>query len=349
MPVCQDAPVVLHEAAIARNRRRIVGLAALAFVNFWVAAIVFVFCVVVGAIVAFLAEGLVEGLDFDLLAALLGALPEAVGWIFTDALASPVTAFVVLAFVAAGWLFAVFTLAFRLHRVERRVVGETGARVDPPDADPQLGNLVEGLAISADVPRPRVAIVDDPAPNAFAVGRTPDTAVIGVTTGLLEVLSRDETEAVVSYEISRVASRDIALCTWAVAMTGHTIETWENSERIFVKLGLLLPVLLAHRLRAFILRGQTEQQDMLAVRFTRNPRALLDALVKLRDDGRVIGRVTSASAPLWLEPPVRGASQLDTRIAALGDLLRDKQPDGTLARDRAVEPAGEPAAEPAGE
>jgi hypothetical protein len=56
-------------------------------------------------------------------------------------------------------------------------------------------------------------------------------------------------------------------------MTGHTIETWDSSERISVKLGLLLPVLLARRLRAFILRGQTEQQDMLAVRFTRNPRA----------------------------------------------------------------------------
>jgi Zn-dependent protease with chaperone function len=334
-------PVVLHEAAIKRNRRRIVVLAALAFLNFWVAAIVFVVCVVVGAIVAFIAEGVIEGLDFDLLAALLGVLPEAVAWVFTDAVTSPVTAFVVLGFVVAGSLFALFTLAFRLGRVEGRVLGETGARVDPTGVDPQLRNLVEGLAISAHVAPPRLAIVDDAAPNAFAVGRKAETAVIGVTTGLLDTLSRDETEAVVSYEISRVASRDIALCTWAVAMTGHTIETWENSQRISVKLGLLLPVFLAHRLRAFVLRGQTAQQDMLAVRFTRNPRALLDALVKLRQDGRVISRVTSASAPLWLEPPVPGASRLDSRITALSDLLRDRQPDGTLAQDRAAETAGE--------
>ena len=333
--------MVLHEAAIKRNRRRIVGLALLSVVNYWVATIIFVFCVVVGAAVALIAEGLAEGFDFDLLAALIGVLPEAVDWIFTEAFTSPVTGFIVLGFVVVGTLFAIFTLVFRLGRVERRVLAETGARVDPSDADTQLRNLIEGLAISSDVPPPRLAIVTDPAPNAFAVGRKPGTAIIGVTTGLLDALSRDETEAVVSYEISRIASRDIALCTWAVAMTGHTIETWEHSDRLSVKLGLWIPKLLAQRLRAFVLRGQTAQQDMLAVRFTRNPRALLDALVTLQEDGQVVGRVTSATAPLWLEPPVRGASRLDTRIATLRDLLRDPGPDGTLAPDRAAEPAGE--------
>jgi Zn-dependent protease with chaperone function len=162
-----------------------------------------------------------------------------------------------------------------------------------------------------------------------------------MTTGLLATLSRDETEAVVSYEISRIASLDISLCTWAVAMTGHTIETWEKSERLSVTIGLWIPKLLAQRLRAFILRGQSAQQDMLAVRFTRNPRALLDALVKFQQDGRVVGRVTSATAPLWLEPPVAGASRLDDRIVTLRGLLRDPEPDGTLARDRANDRAGE--------
>lgn len=337
--------MVLHEAAITRNRRRIVALAVLAVVNYWIAAIVFVFCVIVGSTVALLAEGLVEGLDFDLLAALLGALPEILEFVFVDVATSRVTAFVVLGFVAIGSLFALFTLVFRLGRVEQRVLGETGARVDPPDADTQLRNLVEGLAISADVPAPRLAIVDDPAPNAFAVGRRPETAIIGVTTGLLTALSRDETEAVVSYEISRIASLDISLCTWAVAMTGHTIETWEKTEHLSVTIGLWIPKLLAQRLRAFVLRGQAAQQDMLAVRFTRNPRALLDALVKLQYDGRVVGRVTSATAPLWLEPPVAGASRLDDRIATLRGLLRDPEPDGTLAPDRANEPANEPAGE----
>jgi heat shock protein HtpX len=331
--------MVLHEAVIKRNRRRIVALAVLAVLNYWIAAIVLVFCVVVGSAVALVAEGLIEGLDFDLLAALLGALPEILEFVFVDILTSPLAAVVVLAFAVIGSLFALFTLVFRLGRVEQRVLGETGARVDPPDLDAQLRNLAEGLAISADVPVPRLAIVDDPAPNAFAVGRRPASAVVGVTTGLVGALTRDETEAVLSYEISRIASLDIALCTWAVAMTGHTIETWEKSERLSVTIGLWVPKLLAERLRAFVLRGQTAQQDMLAVRFTRNPRALLDALSKLHGDGRVVGRVTSATAPLWLEPPVAGASRLDDRIATLRGLLRDPEPDGTVAPDRANEPA----------
>ena len=337
--------MVLHEAAITRNRRRIVALAVLAVVNYWIAMIVLVVCVIVGSIVALIAEGFIEGLDFDLLAALIGALPDIIEFIFVDIATSRVTAFVVLGFVAIGSLVAVFTLVFRLGRVEQRVLGETGARVDPADADTQLRNLVQGLAISADVPAPRLAIVDDPAPNAFAVGRRPETAIVGVTTGLLQTLSRDQTEVVVSYEISRIASLDISLCTWAVAMTGHTIETWEKSERLSVTIGLWIPKVLAQRLRAFVLRGQTAQQDMLAVRFTRNPRALLDALVMLQQDGRVVGRVTSATAPLWLEPPVAGASRLDDRIETLRGLLRDPEPDGTLAPDRASEPANEPAGE----
>lgn len=102
--------MVLHEAAIRKNRRGIVALAILAIVNFWVVAIILVFCVVVGSIVALLAEGFVEGLDFDLLAAFVRALPDIAVEVFT----SPITAIVALAFVLAGSVVAAITLLFRL-------------------------------------------------------------------------------------------------------------------------------------------------------------------------------------------------------------------------------------------
>jgi heat shock protein HtpX len=313
---------VLHEAAIKRNRRRIVALAALAVINFWIAAVLLVFFVVLGAALALIVEGFFQGFDFELLAALFGVFPAVVAAVFT----SPITAVVALVFVAIGTVYAVFTLFFRIRRVEGRVVNETGARVVAPGTDVQLDNLVNGLAISAGVPPPRVAIVEDPAPNAFAVGRKPETAVIGVTRGLLDTLSRDETEAVVSYEISSIASLDIALATWGVAVTGHTIEIWERSGRLLVKLGLLPSVFLARRLRRFALRGQAEQQDMLAVRFTRNPHALLDALVKLQQHPTVIARITSGTAPLWIETPVAHGSHLDVRVAKLRELVREPPP-----------------------
>ncbi|MGI8795096.1 MAG: M48 family metalloprotease [Acidimicrobiia bacterium] len=315
--------MVLHESAIRRNRRRIVALAILAVVNYWLAAIVFVFCVVVGSIVALVAEGFVEGLDFNFLAAFFRALPDILGFFLFEVFTSPMTAVVALAFVLAGSVVAAITLLFRLGRIERRVLRETGATVAPPGTKGELENLLSGLAISADVPPPRFAVIEDPAPNAFAVGRRPETAIVAVTRGLLDTLSRNETEAILSYEISRIASRDIALSTWAVAVTGHTIELWENTDRFSVTIGLWVPKLLAQRLRAFALRGQAAQQDMLAVRFTRNPRSLLDALVKLQQDGRVIGAVSTATAPLWLEYPGRRGPTLDERITTLRELLRD--------------------------
>jgi heat shock protein HtpX len=319
--------VVLHEAAIRKNRRRIVALAILAVVNYWVAAIILVICVVVGSIVALLGEGIVEGLDFDLLAALFRAIPDILGFLVFDAFTSPVTAIVVLAFVLVGSVVAAITLLFRLGRVERRVLRETGATVAPPGTNVEVENLLSGLAISAGVPPPRFAVVENPAPNAFAVGRRPERAIIAVTRGLLDTLSRNETEAILSYEISRIASRDIALSTWAVAVTGHTIELWENTDRFSVTIGLWVPKVLAERLRAFALRGQAAQQDMLAVRFTRNPRSLLDSLVKLHQDGRVISSVSTATAPLWLEYPGSRGPTLDERITTLRQLLRDPPPE----------------------
>ena len=91
-------------------------------------------------------------------------------------------------------------------------------------ADPQeyarLHNIVEGLCIASGLPKPRVYIVDDPAPNAFATGRNPKHAAIAVTTGLLEKLNRVELEGVVAHELSHIRNYDILVGTLAVTLVG---------------------------------------------------------------------------------------------------------------------------------
>ena len=91
-------------------------------------------------------------------------------------------------------------------------------------ADPQqyrrLYNLVEGLCIASGLPQPRVYVVDDPAPNAFATGRNPQNAAIAVTTGLLDKLNRVELEGVIAHELSHIKNYDILVSTLAVTLVG---------------------------------------------------------------------------------------------------------------------------------
>jgi heat shock protein HtpX len=98
------------------------------------------------------------------------------------------------------------------------VLAKTGARLIGPADNPGLYQLVEHLAIRAGLPTPQVAIVDDPAPNAFATGRNPANAVVAVTTGLLGLVSREELAGVLGHELAHVKHRDILICSVAAAM-----------------------------------------------------------------------------------------------------------------------------------
>ena len=99
-----------------------------------------------------------------------------------------------------------------------------GAREIQKQDHPQLFNIVEEMSIAAQLPQmPRVFIVDDPAPNAFAVGRNPDKASVAVTIGLLKILNRDELQGVVAHEIGHIKNRDVALMTTAGIMLGAIV------------------------------------------------------------------------------------------------------------------------------
>jgi len=200
-------------------------------------------------------------------------------------------------------------------------------------ADPQqyrrLYNLVEGLCIASGLPQPRVYVVDDPAPNAFATGRNPQHAAIAVTTGLLEKLNRVELEGVIAHELAHVKNYDILVSTLAVTLVGAVAlitdmairMRWWNGGRNrregdhgdsgnpLAILGfalLIVAPIVAKAMQAAISRKRETLADISACQLTRYPPGLISALEKLRNDGTVTHSATTATAHLWIEQPMAG-------------------------------------------
>lgn len=198
-------------------------------------------------------------------------------------------------------------------------------------ADPiehaRLHNLVEGLCIAGGLPKPRVYVVQDDAPNAFATGRNPKNAAIAVTTGLMAKMNRVELEGVLAHELSHIKNYDILVSTLAVTMVGAVTLLADLSMRMMwfgggrrrdsdnngggsgplVLLGLLLLIvapLIAKIMHLSISRRREALADVSGVALTRYPPGLISALEKLRDDTTVVGTASRATAHLWIESPL---------------------------------------------
>jgi heat shock protein HtpX len=210
-------------------------------------------------------------------------------------------------------------------------------------ADPQqyarYHNLVEGLCIASGLPKPRLYIIDDPAPNAFATGRNPQNAAIAATTGLLEKMNRVELEGVLAHELSHIRNYDILVSTIAVTMVGIIallsdfflrFMFWGGRRdrrdsndagpagAIIAILGIVLLVLapIIARLMQFALSRRRESlADASGVQLTRYPPGLISALKKLQGDQTVIHTASKATAHLWIEEP------LDTEPGHAGSRL----------------------------
>lgn len=192
----------------------------------------------------------------------------------------------------------------------------------------RLHNLVEGLCIAGGLPKPRLYIVDDPAPNAFATGRNPQHAAIAVTTGLLEKLNRVELEGVLAHELAHVKNYDILVSTIAVTLVGIVailadigvrMLWWGGGRRTYgdrdqhgagagvllipaILLLILAPVI-ARLMQAAVGRRRESLADVSGVELTRYPPGLISALEKLRDDSTVVAAHSRATAHLWIEEP----------------------------------------------
>jgi len=287
-----------------RNRLRLVGTLLIATVLYWLA--VMMAAVVVA--VLFALRVVLEGVDA--LTSLDDLKLLGIGLAIVAVLAA-----------IAGSLVAAVRLPRQRRRLEAQVLTETMARiVDDPEEHRRVRNILDALAIAARIPPPRFAVVEDPAPNSFAVGTRPARAIVAVTRGAIDTLARDELEAVLAYEVSRIGSWDVVLSSWTVALTGAAMGALDDDVSRLVG---VLPFRASARLRRWALRDTALDRDRAAVRFTRNPAGLLRALAAIRANPLEVQRVSPATAPLWLEVPSRiegGSIPLDERIAALAAL-----------------------------
>jgi heat shock protein HtpX len=190
-------------------------------------------------------------------------------------------------------------------------------------------NLVEGLCIAAGLPKPKLFVVDDPAPNAFATGRNPKHAAVAVTSGLLEKMNRVELEGVLAHELSHIKNYDILVTTIAVTAVG-TIALISDIGLRFAFWGglsgrrdnngdsgpvgaliaiaslavLMLAPFAGYLMQMAMSRNREYLADASGVQLTRYPPGLISALEKLRNDQAVVHYATKATAQMWIEQPL---------------------------------------------
>ncbi len=235
-------------------------------------------------------------------------------------------------FVGVGIAAVVATLMTWLsyRSGDKIVLAVSRAREVTHADEPRLHNIVEGLCIAAGLPKPKIYIVEDQAPNAFATGRDPEHSSIAVTRGLLEKMNRVELEGVIGHELAHVKNRDTLVMAVAATLLGIVVlvSDWtlramflgmggrrrgrdgggEAGAAVFAIVGLVLAILMpiiAQVIRATISRQRESLADISGVRYTRYPPGLISALEKLRDDRTVVRSASRATAALWIESPLQ--------------------------------------------
>ena len=218
------------------------------------------------------------------------------------------------------------------------VAATAGAhKIDKADA-PELFNAVENATIAAGLTKtPDIYIIDDPAPNAFAAGRTPDKAYVAATTGILQLLDKRELEGVMAHEMAHVRNRDVRLMTLAAVMVGvitmvADMLMWslffggnrngnDNNPlgAIVAIAAIILAPIGAALLQMSLSRRREYLADATAAELTGDPEGLARALWKLGSDQRPLRKVNRATAHMWIESPLRDNAGLKSGLSGLFD------------------------------
>jgi heat shock protein HtpX len=214
---------------------------------------------------------------------------------------------------------------------DRMVLAASRAKEVTHEEAPILFNVVEEMAIASGLPMPKVYIVNDTAPNAFATGRDPEHASVAVTKGLLDKLDRDELQGVIAHEMAHVGNFDIRYAMLVGILVGTTVlisdfflrGLWFGGGRgggrrggggggqlqiimivVAIVLAILAPIF-ARLLQLSISRQREYLADATAVRLTRNPKGLADALQKISGDREVLEVANRATAHLYIANPIK--------------------------------------------
>jgi heat shock protein HtpX len=208
----------------------------------------------------------------------------------------------------------------------RLVLTMTGAKLIQQSDNPKLFDLIQEITIASGLPMPKVAVVIDDAPNAFATGRNPEHALIAFTTGILDVMDRDQLQGVIAHELAHVANRDTlvsavaATTAGAIAIVSDVLARMmffggrrenNNANPIALVVSLIILImapLAAVMLKSAISRKRESLADATAVSFTRNPAGLRSALEVLAADSTVVQQRSTAVAHIWIESPLDSKS-----------------------------------------
>jgi heat shock protein HtpX len=251
---------------------------------------------------------------------LLGAVGYALGYFFATGPVGAIFALIVAAALSVG--------SYRYG--DRIVLASARAKEVSAEEEPRLHNIVEGLSIAAGIPKPRVYVVPEQAPNAFATGRDPEHASVAVTRGLLGTMNRVELEGVVAHELSHVVDRDILVGTIVATLVGAVVllseffmRSWwwggfrgrrgndsggGGGEALIFALGfalLILAPIAGQIIKLAVSREREYLADAQGAMLTRYPPGLASALRKIAEAPHAMRSANNATAHLWLDQPSR--------------------------------------------
>lgn len=260
------------------------------------------------------------------------AIGYAVSWYFESS---------IIVYIAVG--FALLMNFFSYWYSDKIVLKMTGAKQVTRDEYFDLYNIVENLSITAGLPMPKVYIVDDPAPNAFATGRNPEHGVVAVTTGLLEILDKNELEGVVAHEMAHIGNRDILVMTVAVVLAGFIAiladffmrALWfggdNNRDRhpvvlVVAIVGIMLAPVAAQLIKMTISRKREYLADASGALLTRYPEGLASALEKISSYTGPMKSASHATAHLFIDDPFDNQHQKKGITQSIGNLFQTHPP-----------------------
>jgi heat shock protein HtpX len=235
-------------------------------------------------------------------------------------------------FLYGDWAISIVTIViaaayalFQYFMATRETLALAGAHQIEKRDEPRLYRIVENLAITEGLPMPKVYIINDPAPNAFATGRDPEHAVVAATTGLLEIMTDSELEGVMAHEMGHVKNYDIRVSlivfglVIAIGLIADIIFRmifWGGRGRdnggpaalVFLAIGIIAAILapiVAGVVQAAVSRQREYLADATGALTTRHPEALASALEKLAAYGKPVRRTNTSMSHLWISDPNR--------------------------------------------
>lgn len=237
------------------------------------------------------------------------------GWLFSYALDSTIILYIAV-------VFSVATSISSYWFSDKIVLSATKAQPIKKEDNPELYRIVENLSITAGIPMPRVFILNESQPNAFATGRDEKHAVIAVTKGLLGKLEKNEIEGVIAHEMAHIKNKDILLQTAVVVLVGIIvilsdfflrISFWggENKDRniLMIVIGIAAAILApigASLMQLSISRKREFLADASGALLTRYPEGLASALEKISQDSSSLRTANNSNAHLFISSPLRG-------------------------------------------